>query len=76
MNVKENHQHAFDCVPDLTRLLQSWRQWALPLQRLLFVLWVKGRDTTLVIRDDPQQEVWVISSLLTEILTDSIAASA
>ncbi len=40
------------------------------LRRLLFGLRLAAIDTTLVISDDPQHEVWVIPHLLTKIPTD------
>ncbi len=67
-NIKENHEHALGCLPDLTHTLCSRTLLALPPQRLLFGLWVIAVDLTLIKSDDPRHEGWVILSLL---LTDS-----
>ncbi len=65
MSDKENHQHAFGCVSsDWRHLLQSRRLRTLPLQRLLFCLWVAAVETTLITADDPQSEVMFVLGLL------------
>ena len=47
-NVEENDEHALGRVADLSRLLRSWRCWALPLRKLLFGLRVVPVDPSLV----------------------------
>ena len=52
LNVEKRDEHALGHAAALTRLLQSWRSWALPLQRLLFSLRIIPLDPTHIPSDE------------------------
>ena len=70
LKVEQNDEHGFDRAVGLSRLLRSWRCWALPLRRLLVGFRGVPVDPRLVPRDVPRHEGSVIQDTLMEILTD------
>ena len=70
LKVEQNDEHGFDRAVGLSRLLRSWRCWALPLRRLLVGLRGVPVDQRLVPSDVHRHEGSVIQDTLMEILTD------
>lgn len=68
-DVKNNYEHALDWVMALSYLLELWRWRAFPLRQLLLYLGVVSINLTLITSDVLENEGWVISNIMMEILT-------